>query len=322
SSHANRLVVLSVPPDSGSIHDNDPYTSQQQILVEDYDLSNISFIRKKMDQMAMIENLQNKFLHLLQRLGQTQDSLLVAKVLYGMHLATLIRVGESNLKRVNLNNEIAESIVRASRLPELDISVKILVLGQTELATGCIGEVVGTVNGIKVTFIDTPGFLPYARRNRKIMLSVKKYIRKPPPDVLYFERLHFINMDCSAFPLLKLLTQQYIHQAVSDSSIEVPVRLVENDPQCKRNILPNGQVWKSQFLLLCICTKVPGDANNLLKLHDGIELGPLTSNQLPSLPSFLRHRLVSDPTEPENGFDEILLSDAEEVAYDQLPPID
>ncbi|PPD99006.1 hypothetical protein GOBAR_DD03970 [Gossypium barbadense] len=229
-----------------------------------------------MDQMAMIENLQIKFLHLLQRLGQTQDSLLVAKVLYGMHLATLIRVGESNLKRVNLNNEIAESIARASRLPELDFSVKILVLGQTELATGCIGEVVGTVNGIKVTFIDTPGFLPY----------------------------------------------QYIHQAVSDSSIEVPVRLVENDPQCKRNILPNGQVWKSQFLLLCMCTKVPGDANNLLKLHDGIELGPLTSNQLPSLPSFLRHRLVSDPTEPENGFDEILLSDAEEVAYDQLPSID
>ncbi|MBA0854212.1 hypothetical protein Goshw_027622 [Gossypium schwendimanii] len=211
SSHANRLVVLSVPPDSGSIHDNDPYTSQQ----------------------------------------------------------------------------------------------------------GC-----GTVNGIKVTFIDTPGFLPYVRRNRKIMLSVKKYIRKPPPDVLYFERLHFINMDCSAFPLLKLLTQQYIHQAVSDSSIEVPVLLVENDPQCKRNILPNGQVWKSQFLLLCICTKVLGDANNLLKLHDGIELGPLTSNQLPSLPSFLRHRLVSDPTEPENGFDEILLSDAEEVEYDQLPSID
>ncbi|KAK6248336.1 hypothetical protein QUC31_019901 [Theobroma cacao] len=409
SSHTTSSVALSVRPDtscsSGCIHDNDPYTSQQQILVEDSNLSDDSPYRKKMDPLAKVEDLQIKFLRLLQRLGQFHDNLLVAKVLYRMHLATLIRAGESDLKRVNLRNERAKGIAReqeASGLPELDFSIKILVLGKTGVgksatinsifdqpktetnafhpATDCIREVVGTVNGIKITFIDTPGFLPSStsnvRRNRKIMLSVKRYIRRSPPDVvLYFERLDLINMGYSDFPLLKLMTkvfgsaiwfntilvmthssptlpedpngypvsyesyvnhctdlvQQYIHQAVSDSRLENPVLLVENDPQCKRNImgqniLPNGQVWKSQFLLLCICTKVLGDANTLLEFQDSIELGPLSNSRLPSLPhllsSFLRHRSVSHPAEPENKVDEILLSDVEEEEeYDKLPSI-
>ncbi|XVE63660.1 hypothetical protein DITRI_Ditri07aG0037600 [Diplodiscus trichospermus] len=411
SSHTTSSVALSVPPDtsgsSGSIHDNDPYTSQQQILVEDSNLSHNSSNRKKMDPLAKIENLQIKFLRLLQRLGHSQDNLLVAKVLYRMHLATLIRAGESDLKRVNLRNERAKKIAReqeASGLPELDFAIKILVLGKTGVgksatinsifdqpktetnafqpATDCIREVVGTVNGIKITFIDTPGFLPPSasnvRRNRKIMLSVKRFIRRSPPDVvLYFERLDLINTGYSNFPLLKLMTevfgsaiwfntilvmthsspalpegpngylvsyeayvnhctnlvQQYIHQVVSDTRLENPVLLVENDPRCKRNfmgenILPNGLVWKSQFFLLCICTKVLGDANTFLEFRESIELGPLSGKRLPSLPhllsSFLRHRSVSYPAEPENEIYEILISYAEEEdeeEYDQLPSI-
>ncbi|XVF48015.1 hypothetical protein PTKIN_Ptkin03bG0156400 [Pterospermum kingtungense] len=408
SSHTTCSGAFSVPPDtscsSGRIHDNDTYTSQQQVIVEDSNLSHNSPNRGKMDPVEKIEDLQIKFLRLLQRLGQTQDNILVAKVLYRMHLATLIRGGESDLKRVNFRNERTKTTAReqeASGLPELDFSIKILVLGKTgvgksatinsifdqpktetnafEPATDCIREVVGTVNGIKVIFIDTPGLLPSttsnARRNRKIMLSVKRFIRRSPPDVvLYFERLDLINMGYSNFSLLKLLTEvfgsaiwfstilvmthssptipegpngypvsyesyvnhcsglvrQHIHQAVSDLRLENPVLLVENGPQCKRNfmgenILPNGQVWKSQFLLLCICTKVLGDANSVLEFQDSIELGALHDKRLPSLPhllsSFLHHRSVSNPTEPENGTDEIMLSDAEEDEYDELPSI-
>ncbi|XVE98413.1 hypothetical protein REPUB_Repub03eG0104500 [Reevesia pubescens] len=374
----------------------------KEILVED--LSHNSPNIKKMDPLAKIEDLQIKFLRLLQQLGQPQENLLVAKVLYRMHLATLVRAGESDLKRVNLRKERAKTIAReleASGLPELDFSIKILVLGKTGVgksatinsifnqpktetnafqpATDCIREVMGTVNGIKVTFIDTPGFLPSStsnvRRNRKIMMSMKRFIRRSPPDVvLYFERLDLINMGYGDFPLLKLMTevfgsaiwfntilvmthssptlpegpngypvsyesyvnhctdlvQQYIRQAVSDTRLENPVLLVENDPRCKKNfmgenILPNGQVWKSQFLLLCICTKVLGDANTLLDFQGSIELGPLSKSKLPSLPhllsTFLRHRSVSNPAEPENEIDEILLSDAEEEEYDQLPSI-
>lgn len=408
SSHTTGLVALSVPPDisphSGSIHDNDSFTSQQQILVEGSNILHSSPNRKKMDPLAKIEDLQITFLRLLLRLGQSQDNLLVAKVLYRMHLATLIRAGESDLKRVNLRNERAKTIAReqeASGLQGLDFSIKILVLGKTGVgksatinsmfdqpktetnafqpATDCIQEIAGTVHGVKVTFIDTPGFLPSSsstmRRNRKIMLSVKRFIRRSPPDiVLYFERLDLLNMGFSDFLLLKLMTevfgnaiwfntilvmthsssalpegpngypvsyesyvnhctdlvQQYIHQAVSDSRLENPVLLVENDPRCKRNflgenILPNGQVWKSQFLLLCICTKVLGDANKLFEFQDSIVLGQVSNNQLPSLPhllsSFLRHRSVSNSAEPEIGFDEILLSEEVEEEYDQLPSI-
>ncbi|OMO96010.1 Avirulence induced family protein [Corchorus olitorius] len=406
-------MALSVSPDasSGGFRDNDPHNSQQQILVEDSNISDDSSNRKKIDPLAKIEDLQIKFLRLLQRLGQSRDNLLVAKVLYRMHLATLIRAGESDLKTVNLRNERAKRMAReqeASGLPELDYPIKILVLGKTGVgksatinsifnqpkaetnafcpATDCIREVVGTVNGIKLTFIDTPGFLPSSmgniRRNRKIMLSVKRFIRRSPPDVvLYFERLDLINMGYSDFPLLKLMTevfgsaiwfntilvmthssptlpegpngypvsyesyvnhctdlvQHYVHQAVSDTRLENPILLVENDPQCKRNfmgqnVLPNGQVWKSQFLLLCICTKVLADANALLKFRDSMELGPVSNNRLPSLPhllsSFLRHRYrcivtseqwlarpVLDPHgwDHDVGFDGINLETALEV---------
>ncbi|XP_052198952.1 translocase of chloroplast 90, chloroplastic [Diospyros lotus] len=127
------------------------------------------------------------------------------------------------------------------------------------------------------------------------------------------------------------LMQHYIHQAVSDSKLENPIILVENHPQCKTDItgekiLPNGQVWRSQFLLLCICTKVLGDVNAILEFQDSIELGPPNRSRLPSLPhllsSFLRHRTVMGPNGADNEADQIAFSDTEEEdEYDQLPPI-
>ncbi|KAJ7957686.1 translocase of chloroplast 90, chloroplastic [Quillaja saponaria] len=373
----------------------------QQIPVSDYYQSQYNSKREK-DRLAKVEDLQINFFRLIKRLGQSQENLLVAKVLYRIHLATLIRAGESDLKRVNVITDRARAVAleqEATGLPELDFSCRILVLGKTGVgksatvnsifdqaktitdpfrpATNCIQEIVGTVNGVKITVIDTPGLLPSSttnmRRNRKIMLSVRRFIRKSPPDiVLYFERLDLINAGYCEFPLLKLITevfgtdiwfntilvmthsssavpegpngntvnyesyvsrctnlvQHYIHQAVSDSSLENPVLLVENHPQCKRNargekILPNGQVWRSQLLLLCICTKVLCDVNCFLEFQNSMELGPVSSTRLPSLPhllsSILRHRSVSNPTGTENEIEEILLSDTEEDEYDQLP---
>lgn len=74
-------------------------------------------------------------------------------------------------------------------------------------ATDSIQELAGTINGIKIAVIDTPGLL---RRNKKILLSVKRSIKKSPPDiVLYFERLDAINLSYSNFPLLKLITEVF-----------------------------------------------------------------------------------------------------------------
>ncbi|XP_011648710.2 translocase of chloroplast 90, chloroplastic isoform X1 [Cucumis sativus] len=356
----------------------------------------------KKDVLTKIEDLQVQFFRLLLRIGQTQNNLLVEKVLYRIHLATLIQVGESDLKRVNLERIKARAKAaeqEAAGIPELNFTFRILVLGKTGVgksatinslfdqaktptnafqpATGHIHEIVGTINGIKVSIIDTPGLSQSSsgnmKRNKKIMFSVKRYIRKSPPDiVLYFDRLDLVNKHHGDYLLMKLMNevfgsaiwfntilvlthcssalpegpdgypvsfesyvahcsdvlQQNIYQALSDSKLDNPILLVENHPQCKKNImgekvLPNGQVWRSHFLLLCICTKILGSINTLLKFQNCIELGPSAISRLPSLPhllsSFLRHRSMANTLGVDNDFEAILLNDIDEDDYDDLP---
>ncbi|KAL9326168.1 hypothetical protein ACSQ67_006813 [Phaseolus vulgaris] len=369
-----------IPSDSSNSSNGDQsnhHSSSLQLVSDtevDHYQDNTNGRRK--DTLAKVEDLQVKFFRLLQRLGQTQENLLVAKVLYRMHLATLIRTKESDLKRVNHSSSRARAVAseqEAIGVPQLDFSCRILVLGKTGV------EVVGNVNGINITFIDTPGFLPSStnnmKRNKRIMLAIKRFIRKSPPDiVLYFERLDFINAGYVDFPLLKLVTevfgsaiwfntiivmthsssaipegpdgytinyesyishctniiQQHIHQAVFDSRLENPVLLVENHSQCPKNImgekiLPNGLVWRSQLLFFCVCTKVLGDVNILLKFQNSVDLGPTSSTRIPSMPhllsSLLRHHPISNLSGIDDEIEEILLSDNEEEEYDQLPPI-
>ncbi|KAM7473020.1 hypothetical protein LguiA_011203 [Lonicera macranthoides] len=389
---------------SNSNEEHHNHSPSHLVPLEDPPAFDYSTNEKKLDPLAKIERLQITFLRLLRRIGQSTDNLLVAKVLYRIHVAALIRAGEADLKKGNISSDRAKAVAaeqEALGRPELEFSFRILVLGKTGVGksstinslfdqtkattdafqptTDHVEEIVGTANGIKISVIDTPGLLPFstnaARKNRKILLSVKRFIKKSPPDmVLYFERLDLINAGYSDFPLLKLITevfgtgiwfntilvmthsssalpegpngypvsyepyvtrctdlvQHYIHQAVSDSKLENPVLLVENHPHCRRDIngdkvLPNGQVWKAQFFLLCLCTKVLSDLNTLFEFQDSIGLGPLTNNRLPSLPhllsSFLRHH-ISNPTGANNEIEEISLSDLEEEdEYDQLPPI-
>ncbi|KAI4335661.1 hypothetical protein L6164_014289 [Bauhinia variegata] len=406
SARSASLEASPIPSDtSNTSGGNLGSPSLQQFPDAEFHQSQHGTNRRQNDPLAKVEDLQVNFFRLLQRLGQSQQNLLVAKVLHRMHLATLIRAGESDLKRVNLSSSRAQAIAseqEAVGLPQLNFSCRILVLGKTGVgksatinsifdqaktitdafqpATSCIQEVVGTVNGFKITVIDTPGLLSSStstmKRNKRILLSIKRFIRKSPPDiVLYFERLDHINVDSGDFLLLKLITevfgtaiwfntiivmthsssaipegpdgnsvnyesyvsqctnfmQHLIHQVVSDSKLENPVLLVENHPQCPKSvmgekILPNGQVWRSQLLLFCICTKILADVNALLKFQNSMELGPASNARMPSLPhllsSLLRHHSLSNASGMDDEIDEVLLSDVEEGdEYDQLPSI-
>lgn len=78
------------------------------------------------------------------------------------------------------------------------------------MATKKVQDIVGTVQGIKVRIIDTPGLFPSSSdqwRNEKILRSVKKFISQNPPDiVLYFDRLDMQSRDYGDVPLLRSIT--------------------------------------------------------------------------------------------------------------------
>ncbi|XP_020550444.1 translocase of chloroplast 159, chloroplastic, partial [Sesamum indicum] len=141
------------------------------------------------------------------------------------------------------------------------------------------------------------------------------------------------------------VVQQSIGHAVGDlrmmsPSLMNPVSLVENHPSCRKNregqkILPNGQSWRPQLLLLCYSMKILSEASSLSKPQDPFDHRKLFGfrARAPPLPYMLSSMLQSraHPKLPsdqggENVDSDIDLDDLsdsdqeEEDEYDQLPP--
>ncbi|KAI3880922.1 hypothetical protein MKW92_040796 [Papaver armeniacum] len=166
------------------------------------------------EKRATLQMLGMKFLRLAHRLGETSQNLVVAEVLYKLGLAeqrqgrNQSRVGAFSFDRASAMAEQVE----ASGKP-LDLSCSIMVLGKSgvgksatinsifdevksstnafETGTKMVQDVVGTVQGIKVRMIDTPGLLTCGldqRQNEKILYSVKTIYQKEPT------RHHFGDM--------------------------------------------------------------------------------------------------------------------------------
>ena len=79
-----------------------------------------------------------------------------------------------------------------------------------------------------------------------------------------------------------------------------PVSLAENHPNCRTNrtgdrVLPNGQVWKPQLLLLCFASKILTEANALLNLQDSNARQMGSRQKLPPLPFLLSSLITSRP---------------------------
>ncbi|XAR72726.1 Small monomeric GTPase [Bertholletia excelsa] len=176
-----------------------------------------------------------KFLRLAHRLGQTPQNVVVAQVLHRLGLAEQLR-GRSGVPVGALSFDSAGAmaeLLEASGQEPLDFSCTIMVLGKTgvgksatinsifdevkfgtdafQLGTKKVQDVVGTVQGIKVRIIDTPGLLPSwsdRSQNEKILHSVKRFIKKSPPDiVLYLDRLDMQSRDFGDMPLLRTITE-------------------------------------------------------------------------------------------------------------------
>ncbi|CAL5205695.1 unnamed protein product [Lathyrus oleraceus] len=181
-----------------------------------------------------LQMIRVRFLRLANRFGQTPHNVVVAQVLYRLGLAEQLRgrnggrVGAFSFDRASA---MAEQLESAGQEP-LDFSCTIMIIGKTgvgksatinsifdevkfntdafNMGTKKVQDVVGTVQGIKVRVIDTPGLLPSwsdQRHNEKILNSVKRFIKKSPPDiVLYLDRIDTPSRDFSDMPLLRTIT--------------------------------------------------------------------------------------------------------------------
>ncbi|QHO50860.1 Translocase of chloroplast [Arachis hypogaea] len=194
------------------------------LLEFEHNLSN-----KDKEKIRRVQNKCVKFLRIVRRLYLPMEDCFVSKV--------LCRLVADIGRRSNQEFVIESAKLSAKKLEEdcrddLDFCLNILVLGKSGVgksatinsifddvkvvtnafqpATTSVEEVSGTIDGIKIRMLDTPGLRSSMKEqafNRKILSSIKKHMKKFPPDaILYIDRVDAQSRDLNDLPMLKSIT--------------------------------------------------------------------------------------------------------------------
>lgn len=176
-----------------------------------------------------IQTMSVEFLRLVQRINFSLEDSLVSRV--------LCRLVADIGRRSHQEFVISSAKILAKKLEEdleddLDFSLNILVLGKSgvgksatinsifgktmvmtdafEPATTSVREVSGTIDGVDIRILDTPGLKSPMKEqsfNKKILSSVKRYMKKFPPDViLYVDRVDIQTTGLNDLPILRSIT--------------------------------------------------------------------------------------------------------------------
>ncbi|XP_042432699.1 translocase of chloroplast 101, chloroplastic-like [Zingiber officinale] len=180
-----------------------------------------------------VEQIRVKFLRLVLRLGHSPDDIVAAQVLHRLGLAEGMKRARQTGRAFSAESAKRKAMqLEVDGKEDLDFSCNILVLGKTGVgksatinsifgdlktktnafkpATTYLREISGTLEGIKIRVVDTPGLSTSAieqSSNRKILISIKKFIKRCPPDiVLYVDRLDTQTRNLNDLPLLRSIT--------------------------------------------------------------------------------------------------------------------
>ncbi|XP_042416069.1 translocase of chloroplast 101, chloroplastic-like isoform X1 [Zingiber officinale] len=180
-----------------------------------------------------VEQIRVKFLRLVLRLGHSPDDIVAAQVLHRLGLAEGIKRARQNGHSFSVESAKRKAMqLEADGKEDLNFSCNILVLGKTGVgksatinsifgdqktktnafqpATTYLRQISGTLEGINIRVVDTPGLSTSAieqSSNRKVLISIKKFIKSCPPDiVLYVDRLDTQTRNLNDLPLLRSIT--------------------------------------------------------------------------------------------------------------------